>query len=425
MGRSLNTLKGSDVTATPIKLKYSNQIPSASLSSNSISLTVASNQSFDYNNPSYGGNFLLYRSVQGLYYKNYVTGSLLGSASAYEWYPQSTAASGTFDDDYRYFPTASDAQILVISIPRAKYGENVARASFSISSDNFNIIDDGNGNLVDTLASNTHVGNLLYNQGIGIVTNYDYINAFFATPIVPPSPPITTDLILSLYSDYGVSSTGGSVGKWADQSGNANDLSAAISTPTLVDNAFGTKPSIKFDDGLAGNKYLETLTSLSGLVGSSACTVFIVAKVPDPGVTETGMMGYTNTPGTSFMAGNFNVNTANLGDVRLYPTLKGNSGTNAGNLRISANTAYVFTFDMDFSKAAAAELFGYKNNSNTDYATIPPTYDNSNSFVNSKFNIGYKGDNLEVAGILIYKSSLNNTDRTTVYNYLKSYYSIP
>jgi len=183
MGRSLNTLKGSDVTVTPIKLKYSNTIPSASLGSSNITLTVASNQSFDYNNPSYGDNFLLYRSVQGMYYKNYITGSLLGSASAYEWYPQSTAASGTFDNDFRYFPTASDAQVLVISIPRAEYGENVARASFSMSSSTYNIVDDGNGNLVDISASNVHVGNLLYNQGIGIITNVDYLYALTPIPV--------------------------------------------------------------------------------------------------------------------------------------------------------------------------------------------------------------------------------------------------
>jgi len=183
MGRSLNTLKGSDVTVTPIKLKYANTIPSASMDSNGITLTLASNQSFDYNNPSYGDNFLLYRSVRELYYMNYISGSLLGSGSGYEWYPQSTAASGTFDNDYRYFPTASDAQILVISIPRAKFGENIARSSFSLSSSTYNIVDDGNGNLVDAAASNVHVGNLLYNQGIGIITNVDYLYTLTPVPV--------------------------------------------------------------------------------------------------------------------------------------------------------------------------------------------------------------------------------------------------
>jgi hypothetical protein len=221
MGRSLNTLKGSDVTVTPIKLKYSNQIPSASLSSNNITLTIASNQSFDYNNPSYGDNFLLYRSVQGLYYMNFISGSMLGSASAYEWSPQSTAASGTFDNDYRYFPTESNAQVLVISIPRAKYGENIARASFSMSSSAYNIIDDGNGNLVDAAASNTHVGNLLYNQGVGIITNVDYLYALIPIPVcdvpvietpipsgettaaprwIVPTPPASYEYILSTSS---------------------------------------------------------------------------------------------------------------------------------------------------------------------------------------------------------------------------------
>jgi len=425
MGRSLNTLKGSDVTATPIKLKYSNQIPSASLSSNSISLTVASNQSFDYNNPSYGGNFLLYRSVQGLYYKNYVTGSLLGSASAYEWYPQSTAASGTFDDDYRYFPTASDAQILVISIPRAKYGENVARASFSISSDNFNIIDDGNGNLVDTLASNTHVGNLLYNQGIGIVTNYDYINAFFATPVVPPSPPITTDLILSLFSDYGVIESGGDVSEWTDLSGVGNYVTNISAKPELVSSVFGTKPSVRINDSFSGLKKLRTPGNLIGLNGSSACTVFMVAKIQDPGLTGGDLIEFTNTEGSVPVAGNFLVSVYNGGDVRLAVSMSGNSGVNTGNLKVDADTPYVFTFDMDYSKSAIAELKGFRNNDDTLYTQDLPLYENTNTFTNAQLTIGYKPGNLDIGCILIYKSSLNNSDRTTVYNYLSSYFSIP
>jgi hypothetical protein len=180
MSLAYNTLKGSDVTVTPIKLKYSNIIPSGSLTDNGIMFTVANNSSFDYYNPSFTDEFLLYRSVQGLYYMNFISGSTSGSA--FEWSPQSTAANGTFDNDYRYFPTASNAQVVVISIPRAKFGENIARASFSISSSTYNIIDDGNGNLIDIAASSIHVGNLLYNQGIGVITNSNYLSSFTPTP---------------------------------------------------------------------------------------------------------------------------------------------------------------------------------------------------------------------------------------------------
>jgi hypothetical protein len=189
MSLAYNTLKGSDVTVTPIKLKYSNVIPSGSLTDSGITLTVASNASFDYYDPYYGDNFLLYRSVQGLYYMNFISGSTSGSA--FDWSPQSTAASGTFDNDYRYFPTSSEAQVLVISIPRAKFGENIARSSFSISSSNYNIVDDGNGNLIDVSASNVHVGNLLYNQGIGIITNVDYIYTLTPVPVCKV-PTLTT-----------------------------------------------------------------------------------------------------------------------------------------------------------------------------------------------------------------------------------------
>lgn len=183
MGLASNTLKGSDVSVTPIKLKYSNDIPSSSLASSGITLTVASNASYDMFNPSFTDDFLLYRSVRGLYYMNFISGSTSGSA--YEWYPQSTAASGTFDNDYRYFPTESNAQVLVISIPRAKFGENIARASFSITAtdNSYNIVDDGNGNLIDTVASNVHVGNLLYNQGIGVITNIDYVYTLIPVPL--------------------------------------------------------------------------------------------------------------------------------------------------------------------------------------------------------------------------------------------------
>ena len=188
MGLASNTLKGSDVSVTPIKLKYSNDIPSSSLASSGITLTVASNASYDMFNPSFTDEFLLYRSVRGLYYMNFISGSTSGSA--YEWYPQSTAASGTFDNDYRYFPTESNAQVLVISIPRAKFGENIARASFSITAtdNSYNIVDDGNGNLIDTVASNAHVGNILYNQGIGVVTNTNYVMSFISSSTVCAAP---------------------------------------------------------------------------------------------------------------------------------------------------------------------------------------------------------------------------------------------
>ena len=130
MGRSYNTLKGSDISVTPVKLKYSAAYPSTSFSSSGITINTANNGTTSPTG-SYSNEFLLYRSVMNMFYMQYISGSLSGSNC--EYYPQSTAASGTLDDDYRYFPTESNAQVTVISIPRQLYGENIAKTSFMMT----------------------------------------------------------------------------------------------------------------------------------------------------------------------------------------------------------------------------------------------------------------------------------------------------
>ena len=57
------------------------------------------------------------------------------------------------------------------------FGENISRKSLRISGTSYNLIDDGNGNIIDINNNNTHVGNVLYSQGIVIITNLDYENA--------------------------------------------------------------------------------------------------------------------------------------------------------------------------------------------------------------------------------------------------------
>ena len=174
MGRSYNTLKGSDISVTPVKLKYSAAYPSSSLSSSGITINKATNGTTSPTG-SYSSAFLLYRSVMNMFYMQYISGSISGSNC--EYYPQSTAASGTLDDDYRYFPTESNAQVKVVAIPRILYGENIAKTSFHMAyTSSYNLVDDGNGNIIDTSAGNARVGNLIYTMGLGIITNPSYQN---------------------------------------------------------------------------------------------------------------------------------------------------------------------------------------------------------------------------------------------------------
>lgn len=174
-----NTILKSDVTSVPVKLKYSQ----------AVSCGGEKGLEFyrGYNGPitvtgSLNQDTIIYRSIAQLYYKNYLTSSLLESGSGWDPVWQSTAASGTFEYDNRYFPTESNAKISVLNIPREVYGERISAYSFNFVNASCNLVDDGNGNIVDSQNGNTHVGNILYAQGMVVITNQDYQEAFPKRP---------------------------------------------------------------------------------------------------------------------------------------------------------------------------------------------------------------------------------------------------
>jgi hypothetical protein len=182
MGRASNTLKGSDVTTTPIRLKYSQSYSSNTMDDYGISVYHGTNTPVDTDG-NFTQEFLNYASARQLYYKSYITGSMLDSGSGYNDNLQSTAASGTFDNDFRIFPTASNSTIATLSIPMSAFGERIGRRSFDITFSNYgyHLVDDGNGNIIDLDNSNEHVGNILYAQGMVVITNATYVPVF--TPI--------------------------------------------------------------------------------------------------------------------------------------------------------------------------------------------------------------------------------------------------
>ena len=193
MSRAANSLKTSDVITTPIKLKYNSSFDSASFTENGIRVLKGVNGPITVTG-SIPQETINYYAIRHLYYSNFLTGSFPVSASSAFNYPQSTAASGTFDDDQRYFPTQSGAEITLLSIPRGVYGEQISRKSFILSSSFYFIVDDGNGNLYDLSPSRPayiddlyffdtgyyepgpiklvpiHVGNIIYPQGMAIIT---------------------------------------------------------------------------------------------------------------------------------------------------------------------------------------------------------------------------------------------------------------
>ena len=204
MSRASNSLTVSDVIVTPIKLKYTASYDQCTINEYGITVLTGINGPVTITG-SVPQETLNYRSVKQLYYANTLTGSYLTTTSSFDVSLQSTAASGTFDSDNRYFPTESGAQVRILSIPRGVFGQQISRHSFLMSSSLYSIADDGNGNLYDsrfnqpyveagyftpdpqppTVDSYTypgvdiiHVGNILYAQGMVIITNQNYLDIF-------------------------------------------------------------------------------------------------------------------------------------------------------------------------------------------------------------------------------------------------------
>lgn len=213
MSRAANTLTVSDVITTPIKLKYTSTYDSASYSEAGITVLTGINNPITTDGPP-SQRTLNYVSIRHLFYSNYLTGSYPVSASnsrAFNW-EQSTAALGSGDEDIRVFPTGSGARITVLSIPRELYGQKISRKSFQLTSadqSTYRIVDDGNGNLLDAASEdlyadqgyttpngtftiaysagppkNIHVGNIIYSQGIVIITNPDYVKILDSGPVI-------------------------------------------------------------------------------------------------------------------------------------------------------------------------------------------------------------------------------------------------
>lgn len=129
---------------------------------------------------------LIYNSVKELYYSNYLSSSygdsvslpytvpglnstgdvLVGptsSAGRYENYLETTL---TFE---RYFPSASNAIVGVISIPSKLFGDTIQPGSFVITAESGSITDDGNGNLYFSL-DGQYCGNIIYQHGLAVIT---------------------------------------------------------------------------------------------------------------------------------------------------------------------------------------------------------------------------------------------------------------
>jgi len=128
---------------------------------------------------------LIYNSIKELFYSNYLSSSygdpanvgfivpgsngtgnvLVGSTSSTGRYFNYKQTDLTFA---KYFPTASDSTIGVISIPSRLFGNYIQPNSFLWKSSSFTITDDGEGNLI---SGSTIYGNIFYYHGLAVITS--------------------------------------------------------------------------------------------------------------------------------------------------------------------------------------------------------------------------------------------------------------
>lgn len=185
MNNCKKTIKLSDISVTPIKLKYSASYGSSNFGDYNILAQKGTKVNMTITG-SLKRSDLNFKSIENLYYKNYLTGSLLNSASLWDWNQQSTTCSGSSNYENRFFPTQSNSVIGIIAVPPQIFGDQISRNTFQLSpeySANYHIVDDGNGNLIDRKNSDTHVGNVIYSHGNVIITNPSYSQIFSQTQL--------------------------------------------------------------------------------------------------------------------------------------------------------------------------------------------------------------------------------------------------
>ena len=209
----------SDLIVTPFEVNKSFTFTGSELTGSNVSIERYIGKNIQDNIWVSGSNLtgqsyienkqLVYNSIKQLYYSNFLlspSGSLASTASfdSTSFVPDfETAANlgvligkqnttnyynylSSTTDINRTFPTESNSEIGIISIPSNLFGEYVKPGSFRFITRSGSITDDTNGNLIYNStgfsAVNAHIGNIIYEHGMSIIISKSmnsYGNEFF------------------------------------------------------------------------------------------------------------------------------------------------------------------------------------------------------------------------------------------------------
>jgi hypothetical protein len=182
------SLTTSDVLVTPFKVNKNFSFQGASaITASSIGIDRFLGKNITYVSGSnttgqikVQSQALIYNSIKQLYYTNYISGSngspaltssikndgvrvgQNGTQPSYVNYLPNTLLAN------RYFPTASNDEIGIMSIPSNLFGENIKPGTFTYKTEGISYTDNGEGGLI---SASIKVGDIIYEHGIIALTS--------------------------------------------------------------------------------------------------------------------------------------------------------------------------------------------------------------------------------------------------------------
>ncbi len=226
--------------------------------------------------------------------------------------------------------------------------------------------------------------------------------------------------VLWLRSNTGISTTGGLVDSWIDQSGNSNDATGTTTTrPTFnaTDANFNNRPSITFPNTAAANFFLQVADN-DNLDNTSGLTIFFIAR--PSGNVPNAQLGIVSKRTSAA------VNQSYLLAISNAPRYQGLSSGGVLFNFTNVNTAYnqlaINSFVFNSGNILTLEN-GNTTSQQTGTGTNPIPNNASNLFIGTLDNTGNSNFEGQIAEVVIYKTNLNVAQRQIVENYLASKYN--
>lgn len=245
----------------------------------------------------------------------------------------------------------------------------------------------------------------VYARNTGSINDYDLMSRVLSYPVglIPSS-----GLKLWLKADAGVTSQGGAVSAWADQSGAGNTVSQSTPAymPSLVDNVINGRPVVRFANGSQGLQSAGLVLS-----GNTSFTTFASFK-------------YNSLPASTYQYVWFDGSDTSTGGYGIYMTTiqKFRAAWGASNNAVmNANSSVTGTWYR-----AASSYDGANNRMWINGGYIGSAAKTDSNLSGLAFSVGNlasgstKGLYGDVSEILVYNRALSDSERAGVDAYLSA-----